>query len=107
MYYAVPEYEKAVEDCTEALRIDPAHQRSVGRRATALEKLGRYEEALRGRKSIHFFLMATDSNCVDFTAATLLSKFSDQKVAESVECVLKLVTESKAREITAVRPACA
>ena len=39
---------------------------------------------------------------IDFTAATLLSKFSDQKVAESVERVLKLVTEPKAREIFAV-----
>lgn len=51
MYYPAPEYEKAVEDCTEALRIDPTHQRSVGRRATALEKLGRYEESLRGMVS--------------------------------------------------------
>lgn len=48
MYFANPEYEKAVEDCTEALRINPKHERSVGRRGTALEKLGRYEESLRG-----------------------------------------------------------
>ena len=48
MYYPVPEYEKAIADCNEALRINPQHGRSIGRRATALEKLGRYEEALRG-----------------------------------------------------------
>lgn len=48
MYYPVPEYEKAIADCTEALRINPKHERSIGRRATALEKLGRFEEALRG-----------------------------------------------------------
>ncbi|KAL5521946.1 TOM70 [Sanghuangporus sanghuang] len=86
MYFAKPEYEKAVEDCTEALKINPKHERSVGRRGTALEKLGRFEEALR-----------------DFTAATLLTKFNDQKVAESVERVLKMVTEPKAREIMAKR----
>lgn len=48
MYFPTPEYEKAVKDCTEALRINPKHERSVGRRGTALEKLGRYEEAVRG-----------------------------------------------------------
>ncbi|KAH8111616.1 TPR-like protein [Phellopilus nigrolimitatus] len=86
MYFPAPEYEKAVEDCTEALRINPKHERSVGRRGTALEKLGRFEEALR-----------------DFTAATLLTRFGDQKVAESVERVLKKVTEPKAREIYSKR----
>lgn len=40
---------------------------------------------------------------IDFTAATLLTRFSDQKVAESVERVLKLFTEPKAREIMEVR----
>ncbi|EJD00277.1 TPR-like protein [Fomitiporia mediterranea MF3/22] len=86
MYYPTPEYEKAVEDCTEALRINPKHERSVGRRATALEKLGRYEEALR-----------------DFTAITLLTRFSDPKLAEAVERVLKLLTEPKARDIMSKR----
>lgn len=63
MYFAMPEYEKAVEDCTEALRINPKHERSVGRRGTALEKLGRYEEAVRGKSF---------SSCVDSLLRNLL-----------------------------------
>ena len=47
-----PEYEKAVEDCTEALKIDPKYNRAVMRRATALEKLGRLEESLRGAPNL-------------------------------------------------------
>ncbi|THG93629.1 hypothetical protein EW145_g8326 [Phellinidium pouzarii] len=82
MYFPTPEYEKAVDDCTEALRINPKHERSIGRRATALEKLDRFEEALR-----------------DFTAVTLLTRFADEKAAESVERVLKKITEPKAREL--------
>ncbi|KAI5116078.1 hypothetical protein M0805_009288 [Coniferiporia weirii] len=86
MYFPTPEYEKAVEDCTEALRINSMHERSIGRRATALEKLGRYEEALR-----------------DFTAATLLTRFTDQKLAEAVERVLRSITEPIARGIFEAR----
>lgn len=49
MYFPKPEYEKAIDDCTEALKINPKHERSIQRRGNALEKLGRLEEALRGR----------------------------------------------------------
>lgn len=51
MYFSTPEYEKAIQDCTEALKINPRHERSIQRRGNALEKLGRLEEALRGKNA--------------------------------------------------------
>jgi import receptor subunit TOM70 len=48
-----PELEKAVEDCTDALKIDPKYNRAMMRRATALEKLGRLEDSLRGMLSVN------------------------------------------------------
>lgn len=51
MNYSTPELEKAVDDCTEALRIDPKYNRALMRRATALGKLERLEESVRGNAS--------------------------------------------------------
>lgn len=43
-----PQHEKVVEDCDEALKLDSRYVKALNRRATALEALERYEEALRG-----------------------------------------------------------
>jgi tetratricopeptide (TPR) repeat protein len=43
-----PQHEKAVADCDEALKRDSHYVKALNRRATALEALERYEEALRG-----------------------------------------------------------
>ena len=43
-----PEHEKVVEDCDAALALDQKYLKALNRRATALEALERYEEALRG-----------------------------------------------------------
>lgn len=58
MYYGEPEYEKAVEDCTAALSIDKMHVRSLTRRGTAYEKMGKFKEALKGASEawITYFL---------------------------------------------------
>lgn len=48
MNYEKPEYEKVVEDCDEALKLDSMYVKALNRRANALEYLGRLEEALRG-----------------------------------------------------------
>ena len=104
MYFPTPEYEKAVDDCTEALRINPKHERSVGRRGSALEKLGRFEEAVRGRLHCHFACTRVLRTCsiIDYMAATILTGFQDQKLSESVDRVLKIVCEAEAHRILEV-----
>lgn len=43
-----PQHEKVVADCDEALKLDARYVKALNRRATALEALERYEQALRG-----------------------------------------------------------
>ncbi|KAG6885324.1 hypothetical protein C0993_003171 [Termitomyces sp. T159_Od127] len=81
-----PQYDLVVADCDEALKLDVMYIKALNRRAMALESLHRYEEALR-----------------DFTAATILEKFSNQSTAQAVERVLQLVANKKAAEIMATR----
>ncbi|KAJ7640366.1 hypothetical protein DFH06DRAFT_1137820 [Mycena polygramma] len=77
-----PKHELVVQDCDEALKLDPNYVKALNRRAMALEALHRYIEALR-----------------DFTAATILDKFTNQSAAQSVERVLKKLTGEKSAEI--------
>ncbi|KAJ8091745.1 TOM (translocase of outer membrane) complex component [Marasmius tenuissimus] len=81
-----PQNEKVVEDCDEALKLDPNYVKALNRRAVALEALERFSEALR-----------------DFTAATILNKFSDQTAANAVERVLKEMSTREAKQILATR----
>ncbi|KAF7789169.1 hypothetical protein EIP86_000106 [Pleurotus ostreatoroseus] len=81
-----PQNEHVVEDCDEALRLDPRYVKALNRRATALEALGRFEDSLR-----------------DFTASTILEKFANEQTAASVERVLKKLATKKAEEILATR----
>jgi tetratricopeptide (TPR) repeat protein len=43
-----PKLELVVQDCDEALKLNPDYVKALNRRATALEQLGQYENALRG-----------------------------------------------------------
>ena len=43
-----PRFELVVQDCDEALKLNPDYVKALNRRAIALEKLGQYENALRG-----------------------------------------------------------
>ncbi|TFK65437.1 ADP/ATP carrier receptor [Pluteus cervinus] len=77
-----PLYDLVVIDCDSALSLDPNYVKALNRRALALERLQRYEEALR-----------------DFTAATILDKFSNKSASDSIERVLKIVATEKAAKI--------
>ena len=43
-----PQLELVIADCDAALALDRRYEKALGRRAGALESLGRYEESLRG-----------------------------------------------------------
>ena len=48
-----PKLELVVQDCDEALKLNPDYVKALNRRASALEKLGQYEGALRGMFSLN------------------------------------------------------
>lgn len=79
-------YQKVVDDCTAALGLDPSYVKALNRRATAFEHLKDYTTALR-----------------DFTAATILEKFTNPATGQSVERVLGKLSEARAKEIMAER----
>ncbi|TFK35789.1 mitochondrial outer membrane translocase receptor TOM70 [Crucibulum laeve] len=81
-----PQNEKVIADCNQALTLDHNYIKALNRRATACENLLKYEDALR-----------------DYTAATILDKFQNSSTSNSVERILKLIAETKAREILATR----
>jgi import receptor subunit TOM70 len=99
-----PQHEKAVADCDEALKRDSHYVKALNRRATALEALERYEEALRGtcgHKTKHY-----NNNRLmyfsDYTATTILGNFQNDAAGRSVERVLEKLSKKKAAEILAV-----
>lgn len=51
-----PQYEKVVEDCDKALALDKKYVKALNRRATALEALERYQDALRGMHLLYMWL---------------------------------------------------
>ncbi|KAI0065168.1 mitochondrial outer membrane translocase receptor TOM70, partial [Artomyces pyxidatus] len=81
-----PKHELVVEDCDAALKLDSHYVKALNRRATALEALERYEESLR-----------------DYTATTILSKFTNDAAGMAVERVLKKLSTKKATEIMSTR----
>ncbi|KAF5391104.1 hypothetical protein D9757_003173 [Collybiopsis confluens] len=81
-----PQYELVVQDCDEAIKLDPSYVKALNRRAMACEHLERYSEALR-----------------DFTATTILEKFTNQASQVAVERVLKSMATKRAQEILSAR----
>ncbi|KAG8761087.1 TOM (translocase of outer membrane) complex component [Serendipita sp. 396] len=84
--FSPPQYERVVADCDEALRLDRTYIKALNRRATALEALGRLEEAVR-----------------DFVATSFLEGMSNQATAEAVDRTLRKLSEDKAVETLAGR----
>lgn len=75
-----PQHERAVADCDEALKLDSRYVKALNRRATALEALERYEEALRGACGHKTKIKTTKgenggSPLNDFSQTTLLLRF--------------------------------
>ncbi|KAI7907183.1 uncharacterized protein BX663DRAFT_495090 [Cokeromyces recurvatus] len=74
--------DRVIEDCNEALRLDPVYVKALNRRAHALEKKGDLENSL-----------------YDFTCVCILDAFKNESASKAMERVLKLVSEKKAKEI--------
>ncbi|OQE30133.1 hypothetical protein PENFLA_c003G06238 [Penicillium flavigenum] len=51
-YINLKEYDSAIQDCTEALRLDPGYTKAMKCRAKAHGKAGNWEEAVRDYKSV-------------------------------------------------------
>jgi hypothetical protein len=98
-----PKLESVVKDCDSALALDKKYIKALNRRANALEKLGRNEEALHGKSlSWPLILLAHININPDFTASTILQGFRDTSSAQSVERVLHTLATVKAEETVTV-----
>ncbi|CAG7854781.1 Mitochondrial import receptor subunit tom70 AltName: Full=72 kDa mitochondrial outer membrane protein; AltName: Full=Mitochondrial import receptor for the ADP/ATP carrier; AltName: Full=Mitochondrial precursor proteins import receptor; AltName: Full=Translocase of outer membrane tom70 [Serendipita indica DSM 11827] len=84
--YSPPQHERVVADCDEALKLDPTYIKALNRRATALEALGRLEEAVR-----------------DFVASSFLDGMSNSNTAEAVDRTLRRLSDEKAVQTLASR----
>ncbi|KAI8881829.1 TPR-like protein [Backusella circina FSU 941] len=74
--------DRVIEDCNEALALDPVYVKALNRRAHALEKKVDLENAL-----------------YDFTCVCILDGFKNDAASKAMERVLKLVSEKQAKEI--------
>lgn len=70
-----------IEDCSEALKIDPNYTKALARRAKAFENLDKLQEAFE-----------------DHTALCILQKFSGSSMA-SADRIVKKIGERMGREI--------
>lgn len=81
-YNALGNWEKVVEDTTAAIALDNEYVKALNRRASAYEHLGKHREAL-----------------LDYTASCILDHFRNEQNAQSVERLLKKVSEAKGKAI--------
>ncbi|BGP29124.1 TOM (translocase of outer membrane) complex component [Rhodotorula toruloides] len=88
-YTNLNQLDKVVEDCSNALRLDPQYIKALNRRATAREQIGDAE---------NLYL----SLC-DFTASAILDNFSTSSTTDSVERVMKQLATQKAQDILSTR----
>ena len=81
-YNALGNWEKVVEDTTAAIALDNEYVKALNRRANAYEHLEKYREAL-----------------LDYTASCILDQFRNEQSAQSVERLLRTVSEAKGKAI--------
>lgn len=93
--------EDVIPDCDRALAMDHAYVKALNRRAGAREQIGAKggQEGEEGKKSRDILFQSL----ADFTAVAILGRFGDQSATESVERVLKLIAQSKAKDILETR----
>lgn len=100
-----PQHELVIQDCDAAIKLDANYVKALNRRAMAHEHLEQYAEALRGMR--YFSQSSANTNLnkfpKDFTATTLLEKFTNQSTQLAVERVLKTMSTKKAQEILKAR----
>ncbi|KND02792.1 uncharacterized protein SPPG_01873 [Spizellomyces punctatus DAOM BR117] len=80
-YANLNDYDKVVEDCTEALKLDPNYIKALNRRAQAYENEDRWVDALN-----------------DYTVMCVLEEFKNDAVLSSTDRVLKTLAQNKAKE---------
>ena len=83
-YLNLNQYEEAIDDATRALEYSPADQKSLFRRANALEKLGKYNEAISDAQRL--ISVIPKENSTDEQTNNLLRKLRENvqsKVRES------------------------
>jgi import receptor subunit TOM70 len=83
-YSNLQKFELALQDCNDAIRLDPKYAKAFHRRALAFEKLGQKQEALN-----------------DHTIVGALEKFRNQDSLNSVDRLLKDIATEKTKEIMA------
>ncbi|KAK4698953.1 hypothetical protein P7C70_g7316, partial [Phenoliferia sp. Uapishka_3] len=83
------ELQKVVDDCSDALRLDPSYIKALNRRATAREQMG-------GIDNLYLSLC-------DFTAAAIIDNFATESTQVAVERVMKRLATEKAAEIMKTR----
>ncbi|ELU37069.1 ADP/ATP carrier receptor [Rhizoctonia solani AG-1 IA] len=81
-----PQHQKVIEDCTQALKLDPKYAKALNRRATALEAIDNLKDALR-----------------DFTALAIIERFKNDAASAAVERVLAKLSTKQAEEIMRAR----
>ncbi|KAJ2238334.1 TOM (translocase of outer membrane) complex component [Coemansia sp. RSA 1722] len=80
-YAADNNYPLVIDDCSNALKLEPRYVKALMRRAQAYESTERFRESL-----------------YDFTTACILEDFNNTVAASGAERVLKNLAESEARE---------
>ncbi|SZF06235.1 unnamed protein product [Blumeria hordei] len=83
-YNALSEWEKVIDDTTNAINLNNEYVKALNRRAVAYEHLDKNSEAL-----------------LDFTASCIIDGFQNESSANSVERLLKKVAEAKGKLILA------
>ncbi|KAI8918423.1 import receptor [Powellomyces hirtus] len=81
-YANMNNYDKAIEDCTESLKMDPHYVKALNRRGQAYERKGQLTDALN-----------------DYTVMCVLEEFNNETVLAATDRVLKTLAQAKAAEL--------